>query len=221
MTASRRPSLLQAAFLRAYGWATLRLYKELAWAYDPISSFVSAGRWDCWRRTALDYVAGPRVLEIGFGTGELLVAMRRLGWHVIGADASPEMQRVTGAKLRRQRLAVPRALASAAALPFASGSFDTIVSTFPAGYILETSSLRELGRALAPDGCLVIVGLAVELPSSLRYPLSIVPGAWAPLWEYFQKVAAEAGLSAEVQWREDPPARVPVILARVPGGGET
>lgn len=213
MAESPRPSRFQRAFTRVYGWATLRLYKELAWAYDPISRFVSAGRWDTWRRCALDYAQG-RVLEIGFGTGELLIALAGRGVAVIGADPSREMQRVAARKLRRQGIVAPRCLARADALPFPSGVFDTILSTFPAGYILEVASLRELGRALRPGGRLVIVGLAVELPTSWRYPLSIVPGSWEPLWAYFLNTAGEAGLDAEVVWREDGLARVPVILAR-------
>jgi ubiquinone/menaquinone biosynthesis C-methylase UbiE len=213
MTEGRRASLYQRAFLRAYGWATLRLYGELAWAYDPISRFVSGGRWDGWRRLALDYVAGTRVLEVGFGTGELLLALRERGLEVTGVDASRAMQRVAARKLRRVAATVPRLLARSDALPCASASFDTIVSTFPAGYILEVKSLRELARLLRTDGRLVIVGLAVELPNSLRYPLSIVPGTWEPLWAHFERAACEAGLRAAVEWRDDPPARVPVIVA--------
>lgn len=210
----RRSTPFQRVFLRVYGWATLRLYKELAWAYDPISRFVSAGRWDAWRWLALDYVAGPRVLEVGFGTGELLLALRCAGIEAVGVDASREMHRVAARKLRDRGVTAPRLLASAFTLPFVSGSFDTVVSTFPAGFILQVEALRELARVLRPDGRLVIVGLAVELPNSLRYPLSIVPGTWGPLWVYFERVAGEAGLVAQVEWREDPPARVPVIAAR-------
>ena len=201
MSATRRPGFLEQAFGRVYGWATLRLYHELAWAYDPISALVSAGRWAAWRSFALDYVTGPRVLEIGFGTGELLVELHRRGFAVIGADASPEMHRVAGAKLRRKGIAAPRLLARADALPLASGSVDTVVSTFPAGFILETRSLAELGRVLRPSGALVIVGLAVELPQSARYPLSIVPGSWGPLWDHFARTAGDAGLTAQVTWR--------------------
>jgi SAM-dependent methyltransferase len=214
MTARRAPKLYERAFARAYGWASLRLYKELAWAYDPISRLVSGGRWDAWRRMALDYVSGRRVLEVGFGTGELLGALRERGFDVVGVDASREMQRVAGSKLRRNEIGVPRLLARANALPLASGTVDTVVSTFPAGFILEADSLRELARVLRSDGRLVIVGLAVELPRSPRYPLAIAQGSWGALWEYFERVAGQAGLAAEVAWREDGRARVPVITAR-------
>jgi SAM-dependent methyltransferase len=219
MPARRRSSLYQRAFARVYGWATFRLYSELAWAYDPISRWVSGGRWDAWRRMALDYVAGPRVLEVGFGTGELLIALGERGFQATGIDASRAMQRVAGRKLRARGWSVPRLLASATALPFAAHAFDSVVSTFPAGYILEVPSLRELARVLRPDGALIIVGLAVELPTSVRFPLSIVPGEWGPLWAYFVRAAGEAGLRAEIDWREDGPARVPAIIAtRMPQG---
>lgn len=214
LTAYRR------AFSRAYGWATLRLYDRLAWAYDPISRFVSAGRWDAWRRLALDDVRGPRVLELGFGTGELLTQMRRRGLEAVGLDSSRQMHGVVRRKLGRQGALVPRVLARAEILPFASASFETVVSTFPAGYILEAATLREAGRVLAPGGRLVIGGLIVQLPRSAQYPLSIVPdGPWPRLWASFQSVASEAGLACTVAWREDGRARVPIIVCIRPEEG--
>ncbi|MGE5603902.1 MAG: class I SAM-dependent methyltransferase [Nitrososphaerales archaeon] len=207
LTAYRR------AFFHVYGWATLRLYDELAWAYDPISRFVSAGRWDAWRRFALDYVTGSRVLELGFGTGELLLALRRQGHAAIGLDLSRPMHRVLGRKIASQGIPVPRLLARAEQLPLRSGWFDTVVSTFPAGYILGAATLKEVRRVLAPGGRLVIAGLIVQIPHSPRYPLSVVPGgAWPRLWAYFQGVAGEAGLVCTVTWRQDGRARVPVIV---------
>ncbi|MCS6844103.1 MAG: hypothetical protein NZ528_07260, partial [Caldilineales bacterium] len=56
-------------FARLYLWATQRLYNEFAWAYDAVAWLVSGGRWDRWRRLALDYVVGQPILEVGFGTG--------------------------------------------------------------------------------------------------------------------------------------------------------
>jgi SAM-dependent methyltransferase len=201
------------AFFHAYGWATLRLYDELAWAYDPISSFVSAGRWEVWRRFALDYVSGPRVLELGFGTGELLMEMQRRGLAVTGLDLSRPMHRVFSRKLAKLGLTLPRVLARAETLPFPSATFDTIVSTFPAGYILESATLREIARVLARGGRLVIAGLIVQTPRSARYPLSIVPdGSWSRLWDHFEAVAAGAGLACTVTWRQDGRVHVPVVI---------
>jgi SAM-dependent methyltransferase len=208
---------LVSAYVRvfgaAYGWATLRLYNEFAWAYDPISSFVGGGRWDAWRRLALDFVRGPRVLELGFGTGALLIAMRQEGLQAVGLDLSRAMHRVTARKLATRGLTAPRLLARAERLPFASGAFDSVLSTFPAGYIVEAPALIEIARVLAPGGRLVIGALTVLLPRSLRYPLSIIPsGSWDRFWKYFEGVCEGAGLAASVTWRDDGPARVPVIV---------
>ncbi len=214
--ANRLLAAYRTAFFHAYGWATLRLYDQLAWAYDPVSRFVSAGRWDAWRRFALEYVAGPRILELGFGTGELLLALHRRGLTAIGLDLSQPMHRVLGRKVASQGLTVSRLVARAEVLPFPSRSFDTVVSTFPAGYILESATLREVRRVLAPGGRLVIAAIIVQLPHSARYPLSIVPdGAWPKLWAYFEANAADAGLACQVNWRQDGRARVPVIVCTV------
>jgi SAM-dependent methyltransferase len=201
------------AFFQAYGWATLRLYDQFAWAYDPVSRFVSAGRWDAWRRFALDDVAGPRVLELGFGTGELLMEMQRRGYAVAGLDLSRQMHRVLGRKLAKLGISVPRVLARAERLPFSPASFNSVVSTFPAGYIAERATLAEIHRVLAPGGRLVIAGLIVQLPRSARYPLSIAPdGAWSRLWDYYTGRAGEAGLACTVTWRRDGRAGVPVVV---------
>jgi ubiquinone/menaquinone biosynthesis C-methylase UbiE len=88
-------------FGRLYLWATHRLYNEFAPLYDLASWLVSAGRWGEWRRIALDYVVGPRVLEVGFGTGELLAELAQRRVTVSGLELSRAMQKVTARKLRR------------------------------------------------------------------------------------------------------------------------
>jgi len=140
-----------------YAWACERLYAELAWSYDWVSWLVSFGRWSQWRALALHYVVGEQILELGFGTGELLLALRRQGRSVVGLELSTAMHHQVNRKLRRQGLTVPRLQARAQATGLATGAFDTIISTFPAPYIFDPATLAECHRLLRSQGRLVIV----------------------------------------------------------------
>ena len=141
-----------------YAWACERLYHELAWSYDVVSWLVSAGWWSSWRTVALAYVQG-RVLELGFGTGNLLCALGTAGWPAVGLELSPAMHRVTARKFAARGLTVPVVRGTALTLPFPSGAFDSVVATFPAPYILQPETLAECRRVLRPGGRLVVVGL--------------------------------------------------------------
>lgn len=153
-----------------YAWACERLYAELAWSYDWVSWLVSFGRWSQWRNLALHYAVGEQILELGFGTGELLLAMRRQGRQVVGLELSTAMHDQVNRKLWRQGVAVPRLQARAQATGLATASFDTIISTFPAPYIFDPATLAECRRLLRPPGRLVIVlGVSAGPDSWQRY----------------------------------------------------
>ena len=176
---------------RAYLWATHQLYSEFAWAYDLVSWAASLGWWSRWRREALEHIIGSRVLEIGFGTGELLVEMATRGLQVWGLEPSRAMHRVTSRKLGKRHLWVPRVRAGAQALPFADGSFDSIVATFPAEYILDPATFRESARILrAADpstgeaGRFIIGGLFFRIGRARGHPvadLAVVGAACSPI----------------------------------------
>ncbi len=123
-----RLSSLRRAYGSLYGWATERLYRELAWGYEIVAWIVSLGRWDAWRRQVLDHVIGRRVLEIGFGTGVLLETAVDRGMSIFGVDPSPEMHRVAARRMRRSGRRAPCVSATAQLLPFEDGSFDPIIS---------------------------------------------------------------------------------------------
>jgi len=216
-------------FARLYLWATYRLYAEFAWAYDPVSWLVSLGRWSSWRRIALDHVVvegattGQRVLEVAFGTGELLLEMEGRGVHAVGLERSPAMHRVTARKLARRGWQVPRVCGLSQAMPFVDGWFDSIVSTFPAGYILDPATLCEVARLLRPPdraagrrgGRLVVVGMVVTMDNRLwqqamRFLFGVQEEA---VLDRFGRVAAAAGLQVQVIERESGGWRVPVVLA--------
>jgi ubiquinone/menaquinone biosynthesis C-methylase UbiE len=208
---------------RLYLWAAERLYHELAWAYDLASWLVSLGRWSDWRRIALAHITGPRVLEVGFGTGELLLEMAGRDLEVVGLEYSDQMQRIAARKLARRGLAPPRVQGRAQALPFAGGRFDAVISTFPAAYILDLATLGEVARLLRPPdpaggtegGRLIVVGLAVTVNSRLwRQAMDLLfgPPPASPL-QRWEQLAAGAGLQARIVTWEDRWAQLPVLIA--------
>lgn len=215
---------------RLYAWACERLYAELAWSYSLVSWLVSVGWWDQWRAVALPYVQGPRVLEIGFGTGELLPRLLARMPRTVGLEPSSAMQRQAHRKLTRLGLAVPLVQARAQAMPFADHSFDTLVATFPAPYIVEPTTLAECSRLLAlppttvmptstgsvlQGGRLVIVGLWVDFaqPYWRRWiPLFYGRPSTAAI-DHLVTLFTTAGFSPTIVDRPVGPFRVGVIVA--------
>jgi ubiquinone/menaquinone biosynthesis C-methylase UbiE len=208
-----------SAFQALYGWACQRLYNEFAWSYDAVASLVSAGQWAAWRRLALACLpAAGRVLELGFGTGELQAELARGGWQVYGLEPSPAMQRITARKLRRRGLAAnsKRVRGMSQHLPFPDCFFDAVVATFPANYIFVPQTAAEVARVLnrpAPDeparrpgGRLVVNGIAVDAEDARVARLLPVFYGW-PLPESLERwraSLADAGLCAETiaqPWR--------------------
>ena len=135
-------------------------YHALAWTYDFVAAIVSIGRWKDWGRAALPHLHGKRVLEIGFGPGHLLVEMNQSGFQAVGVDESPQMIRQAKRNLARSQLPATLSRGYAQFLPFASDSFDSVVSTFPSEYVADPRTLAEVRRVLKEDGRFIIAPAA-------------------------------------------------------------
>jgi len=136
-------------------------YHGFAWTYDTVAAVVSIGRWHDWVQVALPYVRG-RVLEVGHGPGHLQAYLRQ-GEHdtVIGLDESPQMGRLASSRLQRGGFSdINLARGLAQLLPFADGTFDTVVSTFPSEYIFEPQTMQEVKRVLTTTGRFIVVPAA-------------------------------------------------------------
>jgi ubiquinone/menaquinone biosynthesis C-methylase UbiE len=108
---------------------------------------------------------GHRVLEIGCGTGNLLVAVARRypGVELIGIDPDPAALRRAGRKAARARLPVRLDRAFAGELPFPDGSIDRVLSSLMLHHLDEDEkprAVREIRRVLRPGGQLHLVDFA-------------------------------------------------------------
>ena len=133
------------------------LYNELAWTYDWVSQVVSLGQWRQWQRAVIPRLNGQRVLEIAFGTGDLLVDMTAVGYWPYGLDLSLYMIRIARAKLAKKGMSAPLCQGRVQALPFASGVFESVAIAFPTDFICQPSALAEISRVLILSGRLVVI----------------------------------------------------------------
>lgn len=133
------------------------LYHRLSWSYDLIAWLVSMGRWNNSIAYISSVIQSSPVLELGHGPGHLLVNLQPRISQVIGVDRSPYMSRQASRRLLKAGLSACLVNSDAHALPFPSGSFAAVVSTFPAPYIFDTQTLSEVYRLLQPGGELTIL----------------------------------------------------------------
>src|SRR4051794_9334539 len=131
-----------------------------ALAYDPFLASAERRGIAAARRDLLADAHG-RVLEIGAGTG-LNVAHYPAGLDVVYTEPDPHMA-------RRLRARVTDLVeAPAEALPFADGSFDTVVSTLVLCTVSDVpAALAEIRRVLRPGGRLLFLE-HVRAPSGSR-----------------------------------------------------
>ena len=211
----RKPTRLA----RTYFWLADRLYNELAWVYDPVSWLVSLGQWNTVRNWALDYLTGTCVLEVGFGTGELLLEMARRNIQVVGLDASAAMHRQARNKLRRSGVWVPTIRGLAQRMPFSNNSFDTIIATYPAGYIFDPATWGEVARLLRQPAksysCFIVVGFGYSVAGRQNLPetKALFGLSMEELLAHFGQLAQEAHLDLRVVMRKQGALDIPILIA--------
>ena len=117
--------------------------------------------------------AGPEsVLDVGIGPGRGVALLSGNGRRVVGVDVSRQMLRLANAHITAARARASLARANALALPFRSGSFDAVVSTYLLDVLTDAEivdALSELVRVLSPGGRLVLG--TVALPNNLTHRL--------------------------------------------------
>src|SRR5262245_18155400 len=127
--------------------------------YDP---FVRLLGGDAARERLIDQGAiepGHRVLEIGCGTGGLVLAIKRRypDATVVGLDPDPKALARADRKAARAGVAIDLDQGFADALPYPESSFERVFSSFMFHHLQgdeKPNTLREVRRVLAPHGSL-------------------------------------------------------------------
>lgn len=125
--------------------------------YDLMAKVLGA---DAARRVLVEQAAcraGDRVLEIGCGTGSLLLAVKRAqpGAEVVGLDPDPAALAIARRKAERAGVPVRTDAGYADELPYPDASFDRVLSSFMFHHLpraAKEASLREARRVLGPGG---------------------------------------------------------------------
>jgi ubiquinone/menaquinone biosynthesis C-methylase UbiE len=133
-----------------------RRYDRLACVYDALAGVDLLFTRE-WRRELWSRIAGPRVLEVGVGSGVNFAFYPRRS-HVLGIDIAPKMLDAARRRADRMGLSVDLELGDVQSLRFLSGSFDAVVSTFVFCSVPDPmAGLRELRRVLRPGGQLLLL----------------------------------------------------------------
>jgi len=193
------------------------LYNQFAWTYDAVAWLVSLGQWQAWGQTAIPFLQGPRVLDLAHGPGNLLPDLAAAGFEPIGYDLSPFMSRIAQGKCNQHGLTIPLSRGRAQQLPFPSGTFNSVVSTFPAEFVLQADTLNEIHRVLTAEGVFVMVPVAFLsgrglLPRFAEWLFRITGQRPAGEITLPSQLAA-ANLDSRIEWITLPQSRVMLIIS--------
>jgi SAM-dependent methyltransferase len=151
------------------------LYRN-KYLYRFASTVPFAGQWRTWQRQVLPLLHGRDVLELGCGLGDLLADMLAAGYTCHAVELSPQMVSAARETLSRRHLGSPGLIiqGSAQSLPFSTGSFDSVVSTFPSEYIYDPDTSAEVARVLRSGGRLIVIEGANLLPVGFFQPVLLL-----------------------------------------------
>jgi len=97
-----------------------------------------------------DFHAGSRVLDVGFGSGAQLAAVKARGCKVFGVERAPEL--VDAARARGFDVQQ----ATAERLPYESATFDGLICKVVIPYTDEARAISEWGRVLRPGATALV-----------------------------------------------------------------
>jgi demethylmenaquinone methyltransferase / 2-methoxy-6-polyprenyl-1,4-benzoquinol methylase len=145
--------------------AVAAMFDRVAPDYERVNRVISMGldrRWRARTVAALELRQPSQVLDLACGTGDLARDLEDRGHDVVGIDLSAGMLRAAHTSARLLR-------GDAAALPFATRSFDAVVCGFALRNFVGLGEVfREVVRVLRPGGRFAALDAAVPEHLVLR-----------------------------------------------------
>ncbi len=179
------------------------LFGQIAKRYDLINDIQSLGLHRIWKRQLVRrarITPGTRVLDVCCGTGDLALAMARIGAKVIGIDFCAPMLAVASARstadaARRDGNRLQLAQADAQELPFVDGAFDVVTISYGLRNLADLDrGLAEFLRVLRRGGRLLILDFGRPDSALWRRAYEAYLGCVVPLfgWLFAADSAAYA-----------------------------
>ena len=120
----------------------------------------------------LDPQRGERILDLATGTGWTSRSLARRGAEVVGADIAEELLAAAREFAAHEQLAIEYRQADAEALPFETGQFDAVISTYGVMFASKPeAAAAEIARVVRPGGR---VALSTWLPDSNVFKMFMV-----------------------------------------------
>lgn len=131
-------------------------YQRLSPLYDLMEG-MAEGRYRPWREKLWALVEGPRVLEVGVGTGKNMPYWPK-GLQMTAIDLTPGMLDFAHRRAKELGLTANLQLGDAQSLDFPDHTFDAAVATFVFCSVPDpVLGLRELARVVRPGGQVLLL----------------------------------------------------------------
>lgn len=118
--------------------------------YDSIMENADYDKWYKYIETIIKEkkIAGRDVLDLGCGTGEIAIRLKKNGYNVLGVDISDEMLAIAGEKIENMGLDIPLAIHDMRKFKLPVG-FDIILSLFDTvNYLSSVNELEKTFKAV-------------------------------------------------------------------------
>ena len=131
-------------------------YQRLSTIYDVIEG-MAEGRYRPWREKLWALAEGPRVLEVGVGTGKNMPYWPK-DVPVTAIDLTPGMLDIARRRAKELGLTANLSIGDVQALDFPDASFDSAIATFVFCSVPDpVLGLRELARVVRPGGQVLLL----------------------------------------------------------------